>query len=57
MPEQDEQESQLFPWLEDESMVDEAEDPYYDWDETDEQDYPESDNYEWEENHDAEVDF
>jgi hypothetical protein len=57
MPEQDEQESQLFPWLEDESMVDEAEDPYYDWDEMYERDYPESDNYEWEENYDAEVDF
>jgi hypothetical protein len=38
-------------------MVDEAEDPYYDWDEMYERDYPESDNYEWEENYDAEVDF
>ena len=56
--EQQEQESQLFPW--DEAMVEEPEDPYYDWDEENEQDHTESDNYEqheWEENYEEEIDF
>jgi hypothetical protein len=55
--EQQEQESQQFPLFENEY---EPEDPYYDWDEENEQDHTESDNYEqheWEENYDEEIDF
>jgi len=55
MSEYEEQESQLFPFLDSEE---EPEDPYYDWDEEEaaalEKEY---ENHLWENDYDAQVDF